>query len=308
VFAPVPLSTKRRLTDDEIDQLTRLLAAAGHDGRPAFREHDWPRAARAERDGFVAVIARAEDSGVAVGYAEVLRDRDAWSLEYAVDRSVDGAPDIGSSLLRRALTTVSEQGGGRVQLWRSDPSAESDADARSVGLHPARDVLQLRCSLPIDQDWSVAVRTFVVGRDEEAWLEVNNRAFEWHPEQSGWDHDTIAAREREPWFDPAGFLLHEEGGRLAGFCWTKVHADEHPPLGEIYVIAVDPDFGGRGLGRQLTLAGLDHLARAGLTVGMLYVESDNRPARALYDRLGFTIDHIDRAYAGDVPATSRAGP
>ena len=61
-------------------------------------------------------------------------------------------------------------------------------------------------------------------------------------------------------------------------------------------VAVGPE----QLAAQLTLAGLDHLARAGLTVGMLYVESDNRPARALYDRLGFTIDHIDRAYAGDI--------
>jgi mycothiol synthase len=301
VFAPVQLSTTRRLTDEEIDQVTRLLAAAGHDGRRAFRERDWAGAARARSADFWAVIARGKTRAVPVGYAEVLRERDAWSVEYAVDRSAAGAAEIGPALLRQALATVAEEGGGRVQVWRSSPTAESDADARSVGLDRTRDVLQLRCALPVDQAWSLAVRPFVVGRDEDAWLEVNNRAFEWHPEQSGWDRATIAAHEREPWFDPAGFLLHEEDGRLAGFCWTKIHAAEQPPMGEIYVIAVDPEFGGRGLGRQLTLAGLDHLARAGLGVGMLYVESDNQPARALYDRIGFTIDHIDRAYTGDIP-------
>ena len=62
------------------------------------------------------------------------------------------------------------------------------------------------------------------------------------------------------------------------------------------MIAVDPDWQGTGLGRKLVLAGLDYLAGKGLTVGMLYVDAANTPAVKLYVDLGFTIDHIDRAY------------
>jgi ribosomal protein S18 acetylase RimI-like enzyme len=48
------------------------------------------------------------------------------------------------------------------------------------------------------------------------------------------------------------------------------------------------------------LAGLDHLASRGITIGMLYVDADNVRARGLYDKLGFTLHHIERAYSGDV--------
>ena len=108
----------------------------------------------------------------------------------------------------------------------------------------------------------------------------------------------MAEREQEPWFDPEGFLVLEEDGRVAGSCWTKIHADSSPPMGEIYVIGVDPEFHGRGWGRALTEAGLDWLAGQGLTVGMLYVDAGNLAAVSLYRSMGFVDDHVDRAYVG----------
>ena len=131
---------------------------------------------------------------------------------------------------------------------------------------------------------------------------MNNRAFADHPDQRGQTRADIEAKQREPWFDPSGFLLLDadpdgpRAGHLDGFCWTKVHAGVDPPLGEIFVIGVDPSAHGRGLGRALTVAGLDHLAARGLTIAMLYVDESNAGARRMYDRLGFELHQRDRVY------------
>jgi mycothiol synthase len=143
----------------------------------------------------------------------------------------------------------------------------------------------------------VTLRTFSVGGDEAAWLEVNRRAFAHHPEQGAWTAEDLSLREREPWFDPDGFFLAERDGKLAGFHWTKIHgtADNENPaapgrqaIGEVYVVGVDPAGQGGGLGRALTLAGLHYLFSRGLPEVMLYVDEDNTPAIRLYESLGFT--------------------
>jgi mycothiol synthase len=258
------------------------------------------------RQTFAGLVAWEPGHDHPVAYAQVSRGRrSSWALDLAIDphhRYDAGA--IAPELLTASLDLIREEGGGHVHLWVHQPTAAHDEIASSVGLSRGRDLLQLRVPLPLAEPVPhLALRPFVVGQDEDAWLEVNNRAFEWHAEQGGWTRDDVLAREAEPWFDPAGFLLHEIDSRLAGFCWTKVHPahDHGHALGEIYVIAVDPDFGGIGLGRSLVLAGLDHLHRVrGIDTGMLYVDADNEPARKLYDHLGFTTDHVDRAYTGDV--------
>lgn len=206
--------------------------------------------------------------------------------------------------LDAALHDIGERGGGPVRWFVSDPAAEDEAAAQRHGLQVERDLLQLRRPLPVDvAPPSVTTRAFVPGKDEAEWVEVNDRAFDTHPEQGGWSIDEVLEREAEPWFDPEGFLLHhdEETGALAAFVWTKVHDEELPPSGEIYVIGVDPAFQGRGLGRTMTLVGLDWLHRErGITRGMLYVDATNAPALSMYERLGFTTDHVDRSFVGAV--------
>ena len=285
----------------DVADVRALVRAAGQaDGRPALDDHRWLDATAAPGEA-TGLLARDAGTGEAIAYAQVVRGDRRWNLELVV------APDhrhaelsLAPALLTEALDVVRSAGGGRVHLWVFRPTAAHDAAMLEVGLRAARDLWQMRRMLPVDAPWSLETRAFVPGRDDEAWLHVNNRAFHWHPEQSGWTIDDLRARQRESWFDPDGFLLHDVNGQLSGFCWTKVHRDSAPVLGEIYVVAVDPDFHGRGLGRALVLAGLDHLARRGIDMGMLYVDATNAPAVQLYEDLGFTVHHVDRAYAGDV--------
>ena len=306
------VEVKRQMGSGDISAVLELLSVAEAVDRHApLGEHQWLDLVQGGRSGFAGLVAWEPGHDHPVGYAQVSRGGDDrnWALEYVVDphhRATSGAV-IAGDLVRAALDVVADSGGGHVHLWKSKPSTDDDAVAAVNGLTRGRDLYQMRRPLPVHGfEWSIDVRPFVVGQDEQAWLAVNNRAFHWHPEQGGWTIDVLLDRERQPWFDPDGFLLHERDGRLAGFCWTKVHDGHEPPLGEIYVIAVDPDFAGLGLGRALTLAGLDHLASEGLRIGMLYVDAGNTAAVTLYERLGFTIDHVDRAYVADVaPATTR---
>ena len=46
----------------------------------------------------------------------------------------------------------------------------------------------------------------------------------------------------------------------------------------------------------MVMAGFSHLARAGISIGMLYVDADNTAAMALYESIGMEVHHTDRAY------------
>ncbi|MGQ0830553.1 MAG: mycothiol synthase [Microthrixaceae bacterium] len=226
-----------------------------------------------------------------------------WELDLGTLPSAhDEAVREGTARLHAACDAAADHGGGPLRLWVRGPDHTGAEIAEASGMSVRRELLQMRRALPVEESFDLDVRPFVVGQDESRWLEVNNRAFQWHPEQGGMTLAELRAHERAPWFDPAGFLLHEEGGVLVGFCWTKVHAELDPPLGEIFVIAVDPAAHQRGLGRRLVLAGLDHLHGQGLTIGMLYTEADNAPAVHLYRELGFSVHATDRVYARDVDA------
>lgn len=202
---------------------------------------------------------------------------------------------VGLALLQRLLELASDP----LQVWAVGDTEAARGLAAVEGLVPARELLVMTRALDTELRTprlpeGVTVRAFVPGQDEQAWLAVNARAFASHPEQGAVTLDDLRERMAEPWFDPAGFLLAERDGRLVGSHWTKRHS---ALLGEVYVLGVDPDAGGHGLGGALLDLGLAHLRDTGLSEVELYVEGDHEHAVALYRGRGFTTASRDVMYA-----------
>jgi mycothiol synthase len=190
---------------------------------------------------------------------------------------------------------IAEAGPRELRLWAHGDRPAAIALAAAAGFRRTRSLWQMRRSLkvalrPAEIADGITVRAFQAGRDEDAWMRLNATAFAHHPEQGGWTREDLDLREQEPWFDPAGFFLAERDGRLVGFHWTKVHGPEdgHEAIGEVYVVGVDPAERGTGLGRALTVIGLQHLRDLGLAEVMLYVDEENTPAIRLYQSFDFT--------------------
>jgi mycothiol synthase len=222
---------------------------------------------------------------VADGGAALLRD-DALDLAVAPDARRRG---LGSALAEAALADAPEV----VTAWSHSDHPAAAVLARRLGFEPTRKLWVMErdaARVDVPHVEGVTIRGF---RDSDAAevLRVNAAAFAHHPEQGSMDEADLAARMSEPWFDRAGLLVADLGDRLLAFHWTKQHSAS---LGEVYVVAVDPAAQGRGLGRAITAAGLEHLAARGVGRIILYVESDNDPAIATYTNLGFrhTSTHV----------------
>lgn len=254
-----------------------------------------------------AVHVRATDpSGLLVGYAQVdVGAATSASAELVVDPA-HRRTGVGSRLLDRLRSEAAVVPGRTLRVWAHGALPSARAFAEHVGMVVVRELWRMRLDLTLPREArplpaGVEVRTFVPGQDEEAWRRVNSRAFAYHPEQGRMTSNDLRAREAEPWFDADGFLLAEREGTLLGSVWTKVHeadeADQHDghaaPVGEIYVVGVDPDAQGLGLGGALTALGLDHLASRGLTSAILYTGAENTVAIRTYTRLGFTKASAD---------------
>jgi mycothiol synthase len=213
---------------------------------------------------------------------------------------------FGTQLLKEAITIC----GDKTRIWSHGDLPQAQSIAASLKLERLWANLQMsKKLLDIEEITSkYLIRSFLPDIDDQAFLELNNKVFTDHPDQGGWSSDDLRVRVNEEWFDEKGFFVCEDKGKLIGFCWTKIHGAQthshegneadhgHEAIGEIYVLAVNPDYKGQGVGRDLTITGLNYLRYQGLNNVMLYVGVENKPAFKLYKSLGFNEFGSDVMY------------
>ena len=140
-----------------------------------------------------------------------------------------------------------------------------------------RTILKLHRSLVADFPepiTSAEISTFSPA-DSDEWLALNNKIFVAHPDQGDWVMQDLTNRMKESWFAADGFFLARENGKIVGFCWTKIHHDRvnEGPIGEIYVIGVNPSTHSSGLGKALMLTALRYFQSKDIKESMLYVDA-----------------------------------
>jgi ribosomal protein S18 acetylase RimI-like enzyme len=87
-----------------------------------------------------------------------------------------------------------------------------------------------------------------------------------------------------------------ESGSVAGFVALRFHAADK--LGEIYMIAVDPDFQRHGIALAMTDFAVGRMKEAGMAIAMVETGGDpgHGPARAAYEKAGFRAFHAARYF------------
>lgn len=239
------------------------------------------------------------DAQPLVGYVSVLADGTVQGMVRPDQRR----RGHGTALLRAALELRPDAG-----VWAHGALEGSVAFLTGAGLHETRRLLTLHRPLgpahpvpevPAPTLEDLHLDTFVADRDAEAWLEVNATAFADHPEQGAMTRADLDQRMAEAWFDPEDLLVARRGEDLVGFVWVKQEAAGEADGAssavdaEIYVVATSPAVQGHGVAGHLLATSLTRLQEAGVPGVELYVEADNAPALALYERWGFSISGRD---------------
>ncbi len=289
----------------QVSVLELIKAATDLDGVPPIAEHVLLHLRHGGDKSDSHLVIEKDDQVIAYAHLDKTDLVAGPSVEAVVHPKYRGQ-GFGTALLNEAITIC----GDKTRIWSHGDLPQAQRIAALLKLERLWANLQMsKKLLDIEKITSqYLIRSFLPGIDDQAFLELNNKVFTDHPDQGGWSKSDLKARVNEEWFDEKGFFICEDKDKLIGFCWTKIHGAHthshegheedhgHEAIGEIYVLAVDPEYKGQGLGKDLTVTGLNYLKYQGLSSAMLYVGVENKAALNLYRSLGFSDFGSDVMY------------
>ena len=166
-----------------------------------------------------------------------------------------------------------------------------------LGFEYVRRFLELRLDISkvpwqnIDQG-TLGCRHLQCG-EEDRLTQIQNRSFTgtW-----GYNPNTLEAityRINLSNCSPEDVVLIYDRDKVIGYCWTEITYEGEAGIGgkkgRIFMLGVEPDYRGRGVGKRALLAGLAHLKSKGLRIAELTVDSENKAACALYRSVSFEV-------------------
>ncbi len=210
---------------------------------------------------------------------------------------------LATKLLGCAIRRARELGARVAHVNIMEDNAVAESVLSRLGFECVRRFLKLRLDIT-DVRWSdinqAALGCRYLQRGEEDKLtQIQNRAFAgtW-----GYNPNTveeITYRTNLSTYSPEDIVLTCEGDKVIGYCWTGIACKGGVPSerkGQIFMLGLDPDYRGKGMGKKILLAGLAHLKSRSLQVAELTVDSENKAACALYKSIGFKVRTISFWY------------
>ena len=202
---------------------------------------------------------------------------------------------LATELLDYATHRAKELGADVAHVGISHGNIVAKSVLSKLGFRFVRRFLQLRLDMAEirgqDIDQAALLYRHLQRGEEGKLTQVQNRCF---ADNWGFNPNSveeISYRTNLSHCSPEDVVLACDGDRVIGYCWTRTiyEAGTNERKGQIFMLGVDPDYRGKGIGKGVLLAGLSYLKSKGFRVAELTVDSKNQAACTLYHSVGFRV-------------------